>query len=123
MGAGSTEELRLSWGGEKGLAEIDGAQLSSSNEEDSSRASEPVSRSSISVGKQDTDSGRGSSSASMSLGNSASRGGSGRSTNTDTTDVGEDMPNAPQHTAPLKKPQLATIGANSRITNAQSVHL
>ncbi|KAL2913687.1 hypothetical protein HK105_206847 [Polyrhizophydium stewartii] len=122
LGAGSNEELRLSWGGEKGLAAELGAGTGSGGESpDSSKGSHSVSRSSIA--KDDVDSGKGSSSASISFGNgSSSRGGSGRSTNTDTTDVGDEESSAKAAAAsPFKKPLGAITAATNAATGAAPI--
>ncbi|KAI8928296.1 hypothetical protein BC831DRAFT_449349 [Entophlyctis helioformis] len=119
-GGGSNEDLRLSWGGEKGLAEgvlgsgnsISGSGSGAGNGAANEESGNPSSKGSGVSSADHAGSSADSSAADLFANANNSRGGSGRSTNTDTTDVGEDASQAsnspPQ---PTKNAAAATTGA------------
>ncbi|KAH6585142.1 hypothetical protein BASA61_007065 [Batrachochytrium salamandrivorans] len=102
MGSGSNEELRLSWGGEKGLGAVNDG-----SDQDLSTAKSMSDQAAVFGG--DSRSGSNLScttSGKLAYGVSTTRSGSGRSTMTDTTDVGED--------SSLNQPSVVTLMKNSK---------
>ncbi|KAH6568172.1 hypothetical protein BASA62_005639 [Batrachochytrium salamandrivorans] len=102
MGSGSNEELRLSWGGEKGLGAVNDG-----SDQDLSTAKSMSDQAAVFGG--DSRSGSNLScttSGKLAYGVSTTRSGSGRSTMTDTTDVGED--------SSLNQPSVVALMKNSK---------
>ncbi|OAJ41187.1 hypothetical protein BDEG_24825 [Batrachochytrium dendrobatidis JEL423] len=122
MGAGSNEELRLSWGGEKELnSNYNSSQKLDRDSRSGSLRSSEKDKPYISKGEQSAI-GKGSHSLSENSthGGISTRGSSGRSTITDTTDVGEDI-SSRQPSATALKAVNHTLGPYTNNSTSEIV--